>query len=346
MLTSHTFPARRKTSWAIPAIAVLLIASGCVINSEESPEDPDGNDPGSEPSESSTQDPEGESGEILASSISTSTNIGSDLQIDIQALERLDDEFLRLSMEVTNSSTSTFDLGYGLSRVGSPFTASEVSLIDSVKQQRYLSYSLSDESCFCSALSGPLESGSSETLWVVYPAPPEDLDTMTVVTPLTPPMMDIPISDSSESVDNIDLAEPEIVDLIGISDDTETQTGRTEAGDEVSIILSSDVLFDTNSSDLNNDAQEILEQVAREIDDASASTISIDGYADNSGNDSINIPLSKDRAGSVESALVDLITREGVSFESEGHGSADPIADNETEDGRDRNRRVTVTFEK
>ena len=169
---------------------------------------------------------------------------------------------------------------------------------------------------------------------------------MTVVTPLTPPMMGIPISESPESIESVDLADREILDLISISDDTDTQTGRTEAGEEVSILLSSDVLFDTNSSELNSEAREILEQVAQEIDDASASTISIDGHADNTGNDSINIPLSQKRAESVESALADLITREGISFDSEGHGSVDPIANNDTEEGRERNRRVTVTFEK
>jgi outer membrane protein OmpA-like peptidoglycan-associated protein len=249
-------------------------------------------------------------------------------------------------MGITNNSTSAFDLGHGLGRTNSPLSASEVSLLDGVKQQRYLSYNLSDGTCFCSTLDGAIASGSSETLWVIYPAPPVEITAMTVITPLTPPMMDIPISDSSESIESASISDPEIIDLINISDDTETQTGRTEEGEEISIILSSDVLFDTNSSELSSEAQEILEQVAQEIDDANASTISIDGYADNTGNDSINIPLSKERADSVESALGDLITRAGVSFDAEGHGSADPIASNDTEEGRERNRRVTVTFEK
>ena len=346
ILTSNKTPPRRKAPWAIPLITGLLLSSGCVIGSEESPGGRDEELPGSEPSEASTGGLEEGDQEVLASSISTSTNIGSELKIDIYALERIGDKFIRLTLGVTNNSDSDFNLGYGLSRPDTPLNAGDVSLIDGVKQQRYLSYSLSDGNCFCNSLDGALASGSSETLWVVYPAPPEELDAMTVITPLTPPMMDIPISNSSESVESINLEEPEIIDLIGISDDTETQTGRTEDGEEVSIILSSDVLFDTNSSELSNDAQEILDQVAQEIDDASASTISIDGYADNTGNDSINIPLSRDRADSVESALSELITREGIYFESEGYGSADPIASNDTEEGRERNRRVTVTFEK
>ena len=170
---------------------------------------------------------------------------------------------------------------------------------------------------------------------------------MTVLTPITPPLLDIPIGDSNESIDTSNLAEPKILTLTAISDSLEDdQTGRSESSEEVSIILSSDVLFETNSSSLNDEATEILEQVAQEIDDATSSTISVDGYADNTGNDSINIPLSQERAESVESTLSDLITRGNVSFEVEGHGSADPIADNDTEEGRERNRRVSVTFEK
>ncbi|AFR10579.1 ompA family protein [Nocardiopsis alba ATCC BAA-2165] len=170
---------------------------------------------------------------------------------------------------------------------------------------------------------------------------------MTILTPLTPPLINIPISRSSESLENNNLEDPEILDLTMISDSLEgDQTGRTESGDEVSIILSSDVLFDTNSAELTEESEEILKQVAQEIDDSNSTTVSIDGHADNTGSDSVNIPLSKERAESVESSLSELITREGVAFEIEGHGSADPIADNDTNEGRERNRRVSVTFEK
>ncbi|MEE2053580.1 OmpA family protein [Nocardiopsis tropica] len=163
---------------------------------------------------------------------------------------------------------------------------------------------------------------------------------------MTPPIMDVPITQSSETVENSGLEEPEIIPLTMISDNIEDQTGRTENNDEVSIILASDVLFETNSADLSADSQEILAQVATEIDDASAGVVNIDGYADNTGNDSVNLPLSRERAEAVEGTLQELVSREGVTFEVEGHGSADPIADNETEEGRERNRRVTVTFAK
>lgn len=183
-------------------------------------------------------------------------------------------------------------------------------------------------------------------MWVAYTEPPANVDSMTVVIPLAPPLLDVPLGDSNDVLQNTGSPEAKVIDLTIISDGLEDQTGRTESGEEVSIILSSDVLFETGSADLTSEAQEILEQVALEIDDASASTINIDGYADNTGNDSINLPLSENRAESVESELARLITREGITLNSEGHGSSNPIADNSTEEGRERNRRVSVTFEK
>lgn len=342
-------PSKTRTpSWAVLATALLLlVSSGCVVASEESP-----GGSGEEPAEAggdSAAPPDAGNGqpEVIASSVTTATDVGADLQIDVNALERLDNDLLRLRMSITNNSPEGFDIGFGLAEDLDRRTGSKVSLLDDANQQRYLSHDKGDGSCFCEILSGPIESGATETLWVMFPGDKGELESMTVTTPLTPPFLDIPITDVSESVEQGHLGEPRILDLTLISDSLdEDQTGRTESGDEVSIILSSDVLFGTGSSDLSDEAQEILAQVAQEINDASSTEVSVDGYADNTGDDSVNLPLSRERAESVESALSDLITRQGVTFAVEGHGSADPIADNTTDAGRERNRRVSVTFEK
>lgn len=325
---------------------LLFLSSGCVVESET----PQGNEDDTT-QEGSPGGPEtakeGSTNGILASSVTTSTSIGPKLQIDVYALERLNSNLLRLRIGVTNKSAENFDLGFGLSDTANHRSASSTSLVDTLNQQRYLSYNQSNGKCFCNQLEGSLTSDQTENLWVIFPEPPDDVTEMTLITPIAPPILDIPLSETSESVQNSNLEEAQILDLTLISDSLEEdQTGRSESSDEVSIILSSDVLFETNSANLNDEAQEILAQVAQEIDDASSSMVSVDGHADNTGDDSINIPLSKERAESVESALADLTTREGIIFEVEGHGSADPIADNENEEGRQRNRRVSVTFEK
>ncbi|MET9795502.1 OmpA family protein [Nocardiopsis alba] len=332
---------RRKV---IPSLTALLLisTSGCVIN----PDSPQSeiNSPGT-PNQTPQEPPT--DNEIIATSTTTATSLGENLEIHINSLERTENDLLRLRISITNNSDEPFDLGTGLAQGTERRTAGNISLIDEVNQQRYMSYKQSDGGCFCDSLESPISSGSTESLWVIFPAPPERVESLTVTTPLTPPFLDLPISPATESIENKNLEEPEVLDLTAISDSLgEDQTGRTENSEEVSIILSSDVLFDTNKSDLNAEAQEILEQVAREIDDADSSVVSIDGHADNTGNESINLPLSRERASSVESALREMITREGIDFNVEGHGSADPIADNQTEEGRERNRRVSVTFEK
>lgn len=324
--------------------AIISVTSGCVSAPDSPPKQ--GESEASAPPPGTTA-PESQNTDIIASSTSTTTDLGADLQIDIYTLERLDNQLLRLNIGVTNNSAEDFYIGYGLSDTSSENSGSQITLIDGENQQRYLSQKQADGSCFCNSIEGDIAAGETENLWVIYPEPPRDLESMTVTTPLTPPILDVPISSSSEAVENSSLAAPEIVGLTNISDSLEgDNTGRTETSEEVSIILSSDVLFETNSSELTSEAESIIEQVAREIDDSNSPTVSIDGHADNTGDDSINIPLSQERAESVEASLSELITGSSVEFNVEGHGSADPIADNGTEEGRERNRRVSVTFEK
>ncbi|MDT0327590.1 OmpA family protein [Nocardiopsis lambiniae] len=339
--TRSTKRLHRHTS--LTAMTLVLMTSACVVSAEgRNPEGPSTMEPTNEVGENTTRPTD-----AIAAAATTTTDLGSELKIEVLALENLANNILRLRIRITNNSTKSFSMLDGLSEKRDSNTASDITLIDAVNQKKYLSYDLSDGNCFCSSpLSGPIRSGESEELWVTYPGPPDGLESMTVIVPLTPPIIDVPISTSQESLENEGLREGQKLDLTMISDGLDDQTGRTESGDEVSIILSSDVLFETGSSRLNTEAQDIIEQVALEIDDSSSLVVNIDGHADNTGRDEVNIPLSEERAQAVEEILSELVTREGVTFETEGHGSSDPIAENSTEEGRERNRRVSVTFKK
>ncbi|MFV2197433.1 OmpA family protein [Nocardiopsis sp. LOL_012] len=341
-------PKKRKLLLGSCAILFSLLTSSCVVspseetqttgNLEEDSSSASSSPPGSLPAEE----------EVIASSLTSSTELGSSFQIDIVALERLQNDVIRLRFNIENKSPQSFLLNDGLAETekGDMYTTGALTLIDTINQKRYISYDANDGSCVCHTLEGSIREGGNKSAWVVFPAPPSNIDQMTVVTPLTPPMFDVPISESTEILEDVNLADPVILDLTMISDDLEENTGRTEDEDEISIILSSDVLFATNSSDLNLESQDILEQVAVEISDANSTVVKVDGYTDNTGTDSINNPLSLKRAETVEATLSELITRDGVSFEVNGHGSKDPIADNSTPEGQERNRRVTITFEK
>ncbi len=70
--------------------------------------------------------------------------------------------------------------------------------------------------------------------------------------------------------------------------------------------------------------------------------IKVGGYTDNTGDASANLKLSSDRAASVKSALIGLGVEEDR-LESEGYGDQHPVATNETEEGRNKNRRIAVS---
>lgn len=330
-----------KGSLTAAALSIALV--GCVI-APESEENEENKKPANQDGGPSGEQTD-ERG-FIATSYTTSTQLGAGLEIKIRPLELIENELLKLSLEVSNTSDRDYILEDALSDPDNLYSASNATLVDPVAQTRHLNSKLGDGSCYCTFTEGTLASGDSIDLEVMFPAPPEGTETMTVTTPVTSPFFDIPITETTETV-NEEHSDGEILPLTMISDDEgDTGWSEQESEEELSILLSSDVLFDFDSAELTPDADEIIEQVASEIDQSSSDTVTIEGHTDDQGSDSVNIPLSEKRAESVESTLSDLVTRDSVAFETEGHGSSDPVADNESEEGQELNRRVTVTFAK
>src|SRR5271154_1499716 len=105
------------------------------------------------------------------------------------------------------------------------------------------------------------------------------------------------------------------------------------------------IQFQTGSGALTPQGEETL----RSLKDGLAITglfIKVDGYTDNTGSDTINVPLSNSRAESVKNFLQRNYpgTFPNKRFAVAGHGSQDPIASNATADGKAQNRRVTITL--
>lgn len=99
------------------------------------------------------------------------------------------------------------------------------------------------------------------------------------------------------------------------------------------------VNFGFDSSELTYEARENLKKLAEVLINNPDTNINVYGHTDNKGADSYNLSLSERRASAVINYLSDL----GVSRNrmiSRGLGETDPIATNETEDGRAKNRRV------
>ena len=111
--------------------------------------------------------------------------------------------------------------------------------------------------------------------------------------------------------------------------------------DAIRLVLGSSVLFKTNSSTLSAAAQAALSRVAYNLKQYPETDVTILGYTDNTGNPSINNPLSQQRADAVMNYLI----QQGVSasrLKAIGKGDADPIASNATPEGRAQNRRVEM----
>lgn len=99
--------------------------------------------------------------------------------------------------------------------------------------------------------------------------------------------------------------------------------------------------FDTGSANLQASSASQLDQVAAMLKSAPALNIEIGGHTDNVGDAAANQKLSQARAAAVVAAL----TTRGIAasrITAKGYGATAPIADNRTEDGRAKNRRVEL----
>jgi outer membrane protein OmpA-like peptidoglycan-associated protein len=113
---------------------------------------------------------------------------------------------------------------------------------------------------------------------------------------------------------------------------------------QVTIALDAAALFDTGKSTIKPDAQRTLHEAAERIKKFAQAPVTISGHTDNVGSDAANQALSEQRARAVKDWLV---SREGVSAErltAKGFGKTQPLADNGSEAGRARNRRVDVVI--
>jgi outer membrane protein OmpA-like peptidoglycan-associated protein len=107
------------------------------------------------------------------------------------------------------------------------------------------------------------------------------------------------------------------------------------------IVNMSDVLFDTGSSTLRSAAREKLAKISGIVLAHPGLSLQVEGYTDSVGSDQFNQQLSERRAASVR----DFLIAQGVngnSITSKGFGKADPVATNDTAEGRQRNRRVQL----
>jgi outer membrane protein OmpA-like peptidoglycan-associated protein len=122
-----------------------------------------------------------------------------------------------------------------------------------------------------------------------------------------------------------------------------TGVSVTRIGDNVTLNMPANVTFATNSADLNAGFFEVLNSVALVLNEFEQTVIEVAGHTDSTGSDAYNQQLSERRASAVAAYLgtrsvrQDRITTVGV-------GEARPVTTNDTDAGRQLNRRVELTL--
>lgn len=156
-----------------------------------------------------------------------------------------------------------------------------------------------------------------------------------------------PIAISASPVPSVgELAEPTILPLVIRVEALDGSETTTSVGEETTLALSSDVYFEFGSAQLTSDAARRLEELTDELASVEGS-VDVVGHTDNVGRESVNGPLSLQRAEAVATELRRLAP--DIELSVDGRGSSEPVAAN-TIDGRDnpegraRNRRVEVIY--
>ena len=113
------------------------------------------------------------------------------------------------------------------------------------------------------------------------------------------------------------------------------------ADNQLKLNIPSDISFDTGRADIKSNMRPILDQFAQGLGQEPNTEVFIVGHTDSTGTDAINNPLSVARANSVR----DYLATRGVDtrrVRTEGRGSREPVASNQSDAGRAHNRRVEI----
>ncbi|WTU48595.1 OmpA family protein [Streptomyces sp. NBC_00057] len=139
------------------------------------------------------------------------------------------------------------------------------------------------------------------------------------------------------------LAPAKVLDIVQVIEDEGGDERREDSNASIKFALQAEVLFGKDSAKLSSAANSRIAAIAAEIKKQNATKVRVFGFTDNLGSSAHGDVLSKQRANAVQSVLVKELGST-VSFDIRGYGEQYPIANNGTEEGRKKNRRVEVSF--
>ncbi|MFC8870879.1 OmpA family protein [Streptomyces sp. NPDC057148] len=144
--------------------------------------------------------------------------------------------------------------------------------------------------------------------------------------------------------DGATLAQAKVLDIKSVVEDQSGDERREDTNTSVTFALQAEVLFGKDSAKLGAEAKSRITGIAEEIKTQNATRVRVFGFTDNLGSSAHGDVLSKKRANAVHDILTKTLNDAGITYEVRGYGEQYPIADNSTEAGRKKNRRVEVSF--
>jgi len=137
--------------------------------------------------------------------------------------------------------------------------------------------------------------------------------------------------------------------LLGRASSLEAQTpvehapGAARAADDDLVLTLGDVVFDAGKATLQSSATTAIDRLVQLLSVYPERSVRIEGHTDSVGDAAANQALSERRAAAVRDAL---LARgiDAARVEAVGFGAAHPLADNSTESGRQKNRRIDIVL--
>lgn len=225
--------------------------------------------------------------------------------------------------------------------------------------------------CLCSTVSSRNEVETQqpdevELFWLDFPAP-ESGEVRVMLGEYAAPTDDVPVTEGQP----FDNPAPDTATFDGeppgsYGDDAARRTVtplsttvRSVSGSNLSsggngpeLSVTSDVLFDVDSSEISDAGETVLEDAAETLrDTAAGQKVLIVGHTDDQGEEAYNQTLSEERADAVEEVLADELEGDVVSLSTEGRGETEPLAPNvdgagnPIDDNRKKNRRVSFEYD-
>ncbi|GAA1312922.1 OmpA family protein [Brachybacterium tyrofermentans] len=178
-------------------------------------------------------------------------------------------------------------------------------------------------------------------------------DALAVYLPKLPLVTDVPVIEAEvpgvegaeEQLDLAAIEDAPLEPMLLLSQDLAEPLRETREVGTTTVAISSDVLFDSSSSELDEAAKSALDEAARRIESHEPGPVTVIGHTDSVDSDASNLTLSKERAAAVATALEKRLDTSDYELSTDGKGEAEPIASNDTEDGKALNRRVEIVLE-